>query len=313
MQKKEFTYLSSDGEHKIRAVLWTPDGEVKAVLQLIHGMAEYIDRYEDFAAFLCGHGFAVTGNDHLGHGPSAKESDLGYFTAHQPADHVVEDVHLLYEQTKKEYPLVPYFLFGHSMGSFVIRNYLGKYSEDLSGAIICGTGYTPGGVLGMARFMSAIKTAFGGGHVKAPFINAIAFGSYNARIKPAKTVNDWLSVNEENVNRYREDKLCGFTFTGNGFRTLFGLIAGCQKASCFEGVKKDLPILMVAGGEDPVGAYGSGVKTVYEKYKAAGVKDIDMILYDGQRHEILNDDAHEKVYEDLLAFLTSKSSDSLSR
>lgn len=304
MEKKDIFYPSADSIHNIHAIAWIPDGEVKAVLQIVHGMAEYIDRYDELARYFCERGYVVTGDDHLGHGQSVNSKDeLGYFAKENPVETVIADERSLFELTKKEYPDVPYYILGHSMGSFITRNFLAKYSEDLTGAIVCGTGLQPPAILGVARFLAGAQKCFGGDKKPAGLINGIAFGSYNAHIKNAQTEYDWLSVNPANVEKYVADDLCGVLFTGNGFRTLFGLIKGCQKKEAFSLAKKDLPILVTAGDEDPVGNYGKAPTKVAELYKAGGMTNVSLKLYEGLRHEIFNEDVREQVYADFFAFL----------
>lgn len=303
MTKKEFFYPSSDGIHEIRALRWQPEGTPVGVLQIVHGMAEYMNRYEELATFFCEKGFVVTGNDHLGHGPLAAVEERGYFTKEHAAEAVVSDVHTLTERTKAEFPDVPYYVLGHSMGSFVLRNYLALYSDKLAGAIVCGTGWQAPFVLKMGQFLAGMKVFFGGAKRKAGLINVIAFGSYCKRIPGASTGFEWLSSNEASVKKYMADDLCGFVFTGNGFQTMFKLIEGCQKPEAFALSNKQLPILVTAGAEDPVGAYGAAPKEVARRYEQAGMQNVTCVVYDGLRHEIFNEECRQQVYEDFYYFL----------
>lgn len=266
MIKSEICYDSRDGVSKINALRYEPDNkaDVRAVVQIVHGMAEYAERYEEFAEFLTKQGVVVTADDHLGHGKTAQKSGkYGYFCEQDAATVLVRDVHRLKKLTQMEYPDVPYIIMGHSMGSFITRNYLCRYGTGVSGAIIMGTGMQAKPVLAVARLMTRLqKVLFGPEHVSR-FIDKLAFGSYNSRIQQPKTPYDWLSGDEERVAAYVKDSQCGFVFTVNGFETLFELIYRLHKQENLQNVPKKLPILMVSGTADPVGGYGKGVRRAY--------------------------------------------------
>ena len=212
---------------------------------------------------------------------------------------IVQDLHTVTEHFKEKYPNVPYFLFGHSMGSFMARRYIMTYGSELTGAIICGTGSQPGAVLGIAKFVANTIKLFHGEKYRSEFLKNLSFNGYNSRIKPLRTPNDWLTKDESIVDKYNADKYCTFTFTLNGYLTLFDVITFIQKNENIEKLPKDLPVFMVAGEEDPVGSFGVAVKAVYEDYKKRGQKDIECKLYPTDRHEILNELDKEKVYEDI--------------
>ena len=308
MKKEDFYFESRDGKTNIHAVRYTPDnGEIKGVFQIVHGMAEYIERYEDIAEYMTERGFVVTGDDHLGHGKSVPEGkNYGYFCEQDPATVVVRDVHRLKKITQEAYPGVPYFLLGHSMGSFIARNYLCRYGSGITGAIIMGTGMQPKFLIGISKFVAGSQKLFFGGNHISNFINAIAFGSYNKKVPNKRTDFDWLSANAENVDKYIADPLCGRAFTVNGFQTLFELIARLLDKKNVANVPDELPILMVAGADDPVGNYGKGVEQARASLEAAGVKDLIMKLYPGLRHEILNEDTKEQVKEDIYNWIIER-------
>ena len=236
MIKEEFYFDSRDGENRIHAVRYTPDdGNVRGIVQIVHGMAEYVERYENLAEFLTKRGILVTGEDHLGHGKSVSEGgSFGYFCEQDPATVVVRDVHRLKKITEEQYPQVPYIILGHSMGSFIARNYLCRYGSGIGGAVIVGTGMQPAGLIFASKAMAGIQKLFCGSKHVSHFIDKAAFGGYNKRIDSPRTSSDWLSRNTENVDRYIEDELCGFTFTVNGFQTLFELIRRLQKQENLE-------------------------------------------------------------------------------
>ncbi|MCM1043952.1 MAG: lysophospholipase [Candidatus Gastranaerophilales bacterium] len=308
MKKETFYFDSRDGKSKLHAVRYLPDtGDVTCVLQIVHGMAEYMERYEELAAFLTEKGFVVTGEDHLGHGKSVPEGGrFGYFCEQDPATVVVRDVHRLKKLTQELYPSAPYVILGHSMGSFILRNYLCKYGSGISGAVIVGTGMQSRGLIAFSKMVAAIQKLFCGGKHVSQLINVATFGSYTKRIENPRTLADWLSRNEENVDRYVADPLCNFTFTVNGFQTLFELISRIQKPENLKKVPKELPILMVSGADDPVGAYGEGVRKAYDSLRKAGVKDVGIKLYDGDRHELLNETDRAQVWADIYDWMEDK-------
>ena len=301
MKKEDFYFDSRNNSSKIHAVRWTPDSEnVVAVVQIVHGMAEYAERYEEFARFLTERNFVVTGEDHLGHGKSVGEGELqGYFCEQDPATVVVRDVHRLKKMTQELYPGVPYFILGHSMGSFIVRNYICRYGTGIDGALILGTGMQPDALLAVAKATAALQRAFKGPKHVSRFIDKAAFGGYNKHIKDAKTDFDWLSRAGEKVADYIADKDCGFVFTVNGFQTSFALISRCKKKENLDSIPKNLPVFMASGEEDPVGDYGKGVKKAYQALLDAGLENIELKLYPEDRHELLNELDRRQVMEDI--------------
>lgn len=302
--KEEFTYPSYVGDADIHAVAWKPEGEVKAVMQLIHGMAEHIQRYDGFARFFAEKGIAVYGNDHLGHGLSVNDTyPLGYFGTKNEAGAVwVEDVKKLTDIAKKENPGVPFIAFGHSMGSFVNRAYLAKYSEGVDAAVICGTA-GPNPAVGVAIGLSAMLSK-NGGKKSGDFMGKITQGTYNNKTDK-RTPFDWLSINEENVDVYIADPLSGFQFSNQGYHDLTTLLKWMSSQEAADAVKADLPILIIAGSMDPVGAYGKGPQQTYEAFKK-NHEDVTLKLYDGYRHEIHNDNEKELVMQDVYDFIAEK-------
>lgn len=297
--KREFYYPSRDGVTKIHAIEWIPEGEVTAVLQMCHGMVEYIDRYHEFADFLTKHGVYVVGHDHLGHGKSVvSQEKLGFFHETDGNAYVIADIQQLRMQTAKKYPGVPYFIMGHSMGSFLVRQYLGLYSGGLSGAIIMGTGEQPSLVVNAGKLVCKIIAAIKGWDYRSKFVNNLAVGAYEKKMGAA-----WLSKNPENVKKYHEDPLCGFIFTVNAYYHMFSGIAKMNQQEKEGKAAKSLPLLFVAGKDDPVGNYGKGVENVYNKYKKCGYQDVQLKLYEEDRHEILNEEDKDVVFQDILAWL----------
>lgn len=308
IQKEEFYFSSRDGEHRIHAIRWIPETDRPVcILQIIHGMSEYVDRYDEFAQYLAGKGILVVGDDHLGHGKSVNPGEpFGYFCKEDAATVLVRDEHRLKKMIQEQYHGVPYLILGHSMGSFIARNYLIRYGSGIDGAIIMGTGMQPRPRLAVVRILAAIQTLFCGPKHVSKLIDRLAFGSFNKRIESPKTPNDWLCANAESVERYIADPLCGFVFTANGFQTLMKLIWNLNDSRKLNKMPRQLPVFFVAGEEDPVGDYGQAVKDVYESFRRLGMEHVQMKLYPGDRHEILNETDREDVYGDIYRWILQR-------
>lgn len=299
IKKEEFYFDSRDEVSKIHALKWIPEGAPRAIFQIIHGMQEYADRYDEFARYLAERGILVIASDHLGHGLSSKREDYGYFCSTDPRTVVVRDVHRLKKTVQEQYPGIPIILLGHSMGSFVLRNYLSRYGTGIQAAIIMGTGSQPAMMLHTGLFMCSFLEHFKGERYISTFIEKSGMGSYCKRIVNPNSKMDWLSVREENVKNYIEDEMCGVPFTVNGYRTLFTLIKYCQSKKNMQELPKSLPILFTSGEEDPVGHYGRDVNHLFHTYQRMGFQHVDIKLYPELRHEILNEDIREQVYENV--------------
>ena len=297
--KKEFTFLSNNNETNIRAVEYIPEQKIVAILQIAHGMVEFIDRYEDFANYLNSKGILVVGNDHLGHGGSVNSKDeWGYFSKNGNED-VLNDMHNLTIITKEKYPDLPYFLLGHSMGSFFAREYLGRYGNELSGAIIMGTGMEPLYKLKSGMFLCKALALILGWKHRSPLVNSIAFGSYNKKFEPARTKVDWLTKDEKIVDWYLNEERCNFVFTLNGYYNMFKCIANLHDKNLLNNIPKDLPIIFVSGEDDPVGTFGKEIVRTVESLIEVGIENIDIKLYPNDRHEILNELDKDQVYQDI--------------
>ena len=305
--KQEFYYPSRDGKTQIHAIEWVPEGEIKGVLQICHGMVEYIDRYHEFAEYMSENGYYVTGHDHLGHGKSIQsEEELGYFDETRGNQYVIGDIQKLREMTMKKYPDAPYYMLGHSMGSFLLREYLTMYGKGLDGAVIMGTGYQSALILNAGQLVCRVIAAFKGWKHRSRFVDNLSFGSYNKRFEPSETTKDWITSDREKRQKYVEDTLCSYMFTLGAYYQMFEGMKVLTKKESLERIPKDLPILFVSGKDDPVGAFGKSVTKVYEKYKSAGIHNVSIHLYQGDRHEILNEVDREKVYHDILRWIETK-------
>ena len=270
VRKEELTYDSRDRKTKIHAIMWIPSDKPIAIIQIVHGMQEYVDRYDEFARFMAERGILVAGNDHLGHGGSVHEGDT-----------------------------YGYFCQGHSFGSFVVREYLTRYGTGIDAAIILGTGMQSLGLVRFAKCLASCIQFFGGPRYRSRLINYIAFGKYLAKIPNAKTKQDWLSHNETNIDAYVKDPACNFIFTLNGFLTMGELVKRTQSADKIEDIPKDMPILLTSGVEDPVGDYGAGVQKLYELYqKEHHFTKVEIKIYEGFRHELLQETGRQQVFED---------------
>lgn len=299
MKKEKVGFLSNDGKTKIYAVEWIPEQKPRAILQIVHGMSEYAERYEPFAEFLTEQGFLVVGHDHLGHGASVcSKEDYGYFAEKNGNQTLLKDIHKLQKLTQKKYPELPYFLLGHSMGSFLARQYLCLHGEELTGAVIMGTGYQPRIATKLGMSLCRLRALHKGWKYQSNFIDSMACGAY-ARSFKGETGNEWLSRNGENVRRYTEDERCGFQFTLNGYYNLFYSINCLSYDSYLEKMPKKLPILFVSGEQDPVGQFGKGVRKVYQKFLKLGMQDVTCRLYPEDRHEILNETDADTVMKEI--------------
>lgn len=305
--KQEFYYPSGDGQTKIHGIVWRPETDVKAVLQICHGMVEYIDRYNDFAQYLAERGVCVVGHDHLGHGKSVQsEEHLGFFHESHGNKYVITDIHRLRRMTEKDYAGVPYFMMGHSMGSFLLRQYLTMRAEGLAGAIIMGTGYMPHGLLAAGQMVCRTIAAVKGWQYRSEFMNQLGMGGYNKQFEPSESTKDWITSDEEMRKKYEADPLCSFTFTVNGYYQMFEGMKVLTKKNAMDKIPGSLPVLFVSGAEDPVGSNGEGVARVFRKYEQAGIQDVKMKLYPKSRHEILNESNREQVYEDLYQWMDDR-------
>lgn len=301
--KRDFYYLSKNKKTNIHAIEWLPGGTPRAVLQICHGMVEYIGRYDEFARFLTEKGYYVVGQDHLGHGESVQaEEDHGFFHEKEGNAHIIGDIRSLYKKTKQKYPDCPYFLLGHSMGSFLVRQYIQSYREGLTGTIIMGTGHQPYPLLVMGKAMCKLIKRLKGDHYRSALINGMALGSYNRHFQPARTSVDWISKDEAIVDSYVKDPWCTFVFMVNGYYNLFTGMQTLTKKN-LRHVPKELPLLFVSGEQDPVGNFGKGVEKVFENYRLCGIKDLSLKLYKEDRHEILNETDREVVYRDLYEWI----------
>lgn len=304
----EFTFLSTDGKTQLHGMRWEPErGSVRAVLQICHGVAEHIARYDAFARYLNGLGIAVVGHDHLGHGLSLPEGGTPvYFGEGNTWNTVVDDIYVLHQRIRLRYPDVPLCIMGHSMGSFLTRTYLIRYPGTVKAAVIMGTGWQPKAVIAGGMAVAKAVGAVVGENGTSDLVTNLAFGAYNKLFAPNRTSCDWLSADEGNVDAYMADPLCGADTTVGLFRQMLSGIRFNQKLSNLRQMDPRIPVLFVAGEKDSVGDCGNGVRRTYQEFRRAGVQDCTLKLYPGLRHEILNEKAQQQIFEDIGQWLTSK-------
>ncbi|MBQ8527349.1 MAG: alpha/beta hydrolase [Lachnospiraceae bacterium] len=305
MRKEEFTFDSRDGKTKIYACAFYPEQEPLCIVQIVHGMKDRIGRYEEFAEYLTGKGVLVVGDDHLGHGKTVTEGEtFGYFCENDAATVLVRDEHRLKKIMEEKYPTLPYIILGHSMGSFIVRNYITRYGTGVEGAMLLGTGNPKKTELLSGRFLAAVIGKIKGKKYVSKLLDDISTKSYMSGIENAKTEHDWLTTDEEMVEKFAGDTLCsGFTFTVNGYDTLYELALRMQKKENMLKIPKKLPILIVSGTEDPVGNKGLAPKKLYDDYLNLDLTKVALKLYSGARHEPLNEKNRETVYEDLYSWI----------
>ncbi len=303
-----FTFLAID-ETEIHGYRWIPRTKsIKAILIINHGMAEHVARYDRFASYLQEKGIAVFGEDHRGHGRTAGDTDnLGYFADDFGWRMVVQDIRDLHLLIKEEYPGIPVIMMGHSMGSFLTRDYLKEFGDDLSGVILSGTGYTPGFITALGSFIASLEIRLKGKRHRSRLLDAMSFGSFNKPFSDdGDTGFEWLSRDREQVKLYHEDPYCGFICTSSHFRDLFSGLRVINRINAFMKTPKDLPLLLISGEQDPVGDRGRGVKKVYWAYKKSGVEDVTMNLIPEGRHESLNEINKDEIYTYLTDWMEKK-------
>lgn len=302
MRSDTLTLTASDGT-PLHVYRWLPDGEPIAIAQVAHGMAEHAGRYERFAQALTDHGYAVYAEDHRGHGVTSQTTGVGYLADGDGFDTVAEDFVTVFDAATDEFPGIPRVLFGHSMGSMLARHFATKHSADISALILSGTAGDPG-VMGKAgKVVATLESKVRGKRTPSPLMNKLVFGEYNKAFKPNRTDFDWLSRDEAEVDAYIADPQCGKVFS-SGFYV--DLLSGLDRINAEEHVatvRRDLPILLIAGDKDPVGANGKGVQAVGAQYEKVGVSDVTVILYPGARHELLNETNRDEVTEGILSWL----------
>ena len=297
-------FYDSKGEGRIHYCVWTPEGDVRAVVQIVHGIAEHVERYDEFAEYLCSRGYAVAAEDHMGHGKSVFSQQGyfkgGWFTA-------AEDTVTLTGLMQQRWKDVPYAFLGHSMGSFLTRTILCRY-EDLryDAVILSGTGWQPRAGLPLMHSLCRAVCSREGEKSRSPFLNKLIFGAYNQKVPAPRTEVDWLTRDTRVVDAYLQSPDCGFPATAGLLRDLMEGLIYIEKYENLLKMRRDLPVFFASGAMDPVGNYGHGVMRAVSEFRKAGMADVTVKIYPMDRHEILNEQNREEVYEDLSSFLEEK-------
>ena len=300
----EFSFLSRDGTHRVACYQWLPEGGLpKAVVQLVHGVAEHMGRYDAFARYLADHGFAVCGGDHLGHGRTVDDGKYGYFGKKNGWTLVTADVRRLRVLMGEQYPGLPYFLLGHSMGSFLARTDLCMYPGPVDGCILSGTGQEKPALIAAGKALASAICTLRGPETVSAVVDKLSLGAYNGQFKPNRTAADWISRDEAVVDAYLKDPFCTFKPTAGMFRDMMGGLQYIAGEKALSQMDPRTPVYLFSGDQDPVGSNGEGVKKVYGFFKAHGTADLTMKLYPGGRHEMLNELNRDEVYADVLAWL----------
>lgn len=300
--RKEIAYPSC-GQGQIRGFRWEPQGEVKAIVQIVHGIAEHVQRYDHFASFLAEHGILVVAQDHMGHGRSIEGGSIkGYFTGGWFA--AVDDTYRLLRDTMDEFPGVPYILLGHSMGSFIARTILCKYpNSGIAGAIISGTAWMPGAVLTAGQAMAKVICKAQDEKQPNDTLQGMMFGGYNKRIEHPRTKSDWLTRDAAIVDAYEADPNCGFVTSAGLLRDMLVGLKFIHNKKNLALMDRELPVFFIAGGDDPVGSYGDGVRQAAKVFEDLGMKRISLRIYPLDRHEVLNELNREEVYGHVLSWI----------
>lgn len=297
---RQISFRGCDG-NDATGWLYLPGEPVRAAVQICHGMTDHMGRYHEFMRYLAENGYAACGADHPGHGRSAAQG-YGFFAEQEGGRLLIDNQYKFYKIIGKELPGCPVVLLGHSMGSFVARLFAAKYPAALSGLALSGTG-RGNPMLDPAIVLAGRSAKKHGARYVDKKLDALAFGMFNRPFAAEHPKSGWLTRDLEQVRRYSEDPMCNFTFTVSALRDLFLLLRACNEKSCFSGVPKNLPLLIFSGSMDPVGERGKGARQVYERYASAGMTDAQFILYEGGRHEMLNETNRQQVYGDILQWL----------
>ena len=300
---REIRFTSTDGKTKLHAELFVPaDNNIRGIVQISHGMVDFIGRYRILAEALCARGYVLAGNDHLGHGESvATPEDFGFFASKNGYLYVIDDLYQMNRILRKEFPDKPLVLLGHSMGSFLARLYAMKYRDSIDGLIIHGTA-GPNPALGPGKLVVKLIRAFKGERHRSPFVRSLAEGGYNKSFDPAEGEGAWLTREGELVAGRPYDPKTSFIFTLAGYNDLFTMLGECNSKAWYTDFPKDLHTLVISGEADPVGDFGKGVKYVYENLKKNGA-DVSLKLYPDARHELFNETNRREVFNDLIAWI----------
>ena len=302
MKIKKFTFPSSNGTDTIAATMWIPKGKVRGILQIVHGMQEYMANYDRFARAVCERGFCVAGFDSIGHGNTAPSGRLGCYNDCDSSEFLVLDIRRMYEIVRKKYRKAPFFIYGHSFGSFQTRLYISRY-RDVSGAIIAGTGEFSAHPMAQYLKILKVKIKNEGGDVRSELVQNIVFGKLVWKFLPMKNRCEWVTRDEGKIREYDEDEKSNFLFSLNGYYTLLSSVMKSDTDAAYENVPKEMPLFIISGSEDGVGDYGKGTKKVYDRFIESGHTKAEMKIFEGARHNLLHETNYEEVHGEIIGWL----------
>ncbi|MDZ7758306.1 alpha/beta hydrolase [Rhodohalobacter sp.] len=300
--KKESFIIKASNDMDLYCLQWQPDGPPIGAVQIVHGMAEHVDRFHEFARFLTDQGFTVIGHDHPGHGKSRNDR-LGIVPSEDAFHTLVDETHRVYFTIKQKYPELPVFIFGHSMGSFITQRMMQLQPVQPDGIIYSGSNGKPPLLLHFGIFLSKILSRTMGPDKKSPLIDFLTFGKYNKAFKPNRTDFDWLTRDEEIVDQYVKDPDCGFIYPVGFYRDLFLGLRTLHRHEPFSGYSKSVPMLLVSGDQDPVSDMGKGVQQLKSLLEKSGAESVDINIYPGGRHEMVHEINREEVMDDILSWI----------
>lgn len=301
-----FHYPSARDGCSIHALEWAPEGPPRGIVHLVHGISEHIGRYDETARFLVEHGFLVCGEDHLGHGRTVTDGSYGFFAPENGWTLAARDVRALRKLEGARHPNLPYFLLGHSMGSFLTRTYLILWPGTVSGAVLMGTGQEPAPLVALGKRISALECRRLGPRGVSPLVHTLSLGAYNRRFRPSRTPSDWLSRDPAEVDAFLADPLCQSRPTVSLFRDMMGGLQLIARRDQLARMDPSVPVCFLSGQEDPVGGMGRGVEQVVRMFQDAGCRDLSLHLYPGARHELFHEQNRREVWADLLDWLEDR-------
>ena len=301
-----FHYPSARDGCSIHALEWAPEGPPRGIVHLVHGISEHIGRYDETARFLAEHGFLVCGEDHLGHGRTVTDGSYGFFAPENGWTLAARGVRALRKLEGARHPNLPYFLLGHSMGSFLTRTYLILWPGTVSGAVLMGTGQEPAPLVALGKRISALECRRLGPRGVSPLVHTLSLGAYNRRFRPSRTPSDWLSRDPAEVDAFLADPLCQSRPTVSLFRDMMGGLQLIARRDQLARMDPSVPVCFLSGQEDPVGGMGRGVEQVVRMFQDAGCRDLSLHLYPGARHELFHEQNRREVWADLLDWLEDR-------
>lgn len=301
-----FHYPSARDGCSIHALEWSPEGPPRGIVQLVHGISEHIGRYDETARFLAEHGFLVCGEDHLGHGRTVSDGSYGFFAPENGWTLAARDIRALRKLEGARHPNLPYFLLGHSMGSFLTRTYLILWPGTVSGAVLMGTGQEPAPLVALGRLISALECRHLGPRGVSPLVHTLSLGAYNRRFRPNRTPSDWLSRDPAEVDAFLADPLCQPRPTVSLFRDMMRALQFIARRDQLARMDPSVPVCFLSGQEDPVGGMGRGVEKVVRMFRDAGCRNLSVRLYPGARHELFHEQNRREVWADLLNWLEGR-------